>query len=187
MKKISMFLVALVALFALTACGGGILEDEGHSYFATGNFAGWDAAFGEDEYRMEAIALNDDRISSLRSDLRGADSLYIIEVTFPSDAAGWDVTYTIDGDERTFDGNLTMKIVRTTSDEEDIPLWWGQSPESGKFNNLTPDVMYVPPFLEENIDGAGAWNDNPVVFEAGTYYIVYAQIGTDRYVGAIKK
>ncbi len=188
MKKISVFAVALLALFALAACGRGtILEDEGYSYFVTGQFAGWDAAFGEDEYRMEPIALNDDRISELSSDLKGADVLYIAEVTFPDGEAGWEVTYTIDGEEVTVDGNLTLKVVRTTSDEEDIPLWWGQSPESGKFNNLTPERLYVPPFMEENIDGAGAWNDNPIVFEPGDYYVVFAQIGTDRYVGVIPR
>ena len=187
MKKFSVLAVVLMALFVLAACGGGVLADEEHSYFATGQFAGWDQAFGKDEYRMEAVALNDDRISDLRSDLRGADYIYVIEVTFPAGEAGWDVTYKIDGQTNTYDGNLTLKVVRTTEAEEDIPLWWGQSPESGKFNNLTPGTLYIPPFQEENIDEAGAWNDNPVVLEAGTYYIVYAQVGTDRYVGAIKK
>ncbi len=188
MKKLSIFTVLVFSIFLLAACGAGtILEREDASHFLTGNFAGWGDAIGVEQYKMEAIALNDDRVSSLRSDLRGATALYVLEATFPAGEAGWSANYTIDGVEYAFDGNLTFKVVRTASDDEEIPLWWGQSPESGKFNNLTPDVVYVPPFMEENIDGAGAWNDNPVVMEAGTYYIIFAEIGTDRYVGAIKK
>ena len=165
----------------------GILEIENASHFLTGNFAGWGEAIGNENYKMEAIALNDARVASIRRDLSGATALYILEVTFPAVEAGWTLNYKIDGVNRVFDGNLSFKVVRTSSTDEGIPLWWGQSPESGKFNNLTPNMIYVPPFTEENIDGAGAWNDNPVVLEAGTYYIIFAEIGSARYVGAILK
>jgi hypothetical protein len=187
MKKLMFVFVALFVAFALVGCGGGeILENSTKDFYATGNFAGWGDAAGNEEFKLEAIALNDSRVASIKGDLRGAVSLYVLEIVLPATEAGWTQTYTIDGVEVAFDGNLTVKVIRTEKDG-DIPEFWAQNPESGKIDNLTPTTMYIPPFVEENVDGAGTWNDNPVALEAGTYYLVFAEFDGSRAMGLIKK
>jgi len=150
------------------------LEDADKSYWSTGQFANWGDAAGNEMYQMDAISMYDPRVDGLA--LEGVELLYLLEVTLPAGEAGWTAVYTIDGTETTFDGNLTVKMIRTsTADVDNIPEWWAQSPESGAIINLTEDTLYIPPFVEENVDGAGTWNDNPVALEAGTYYMVFAE------------
>jgi len=153
-----------------------ILFIEGKDFYVTGNFAGWGDAPGNDLYMMTAIARNDERVKSIVDDLKGATAIYILEITLPATAAGWDVTYKIDGTVTVLDGNLTVKIIRTDADDV-VPNWWAQSPESGEIMSMTPATLYIPPFVEENVDQAGGWNDNPVALAAGTYYAVYAEFG----------
>jgi len=189
MKKLLVLVVALVATFGLTACGSDeILENESKAYYATGQFNGWSA---QDDFEMEAIKLSDERVASIKSDLKGVESLYILEITLPTDEAGWTVTYTIDSKEVVVDGYLTVKIIKTDAADKDSVDFWAQSPESGKVKNLTPDTLYIPPFVEENVDDAGTWNDNPIAFEAGTYYIVFAEKGAgttaERFLGLVPK
>ena len=187
MKKLVLLLVALFGAFALVGCvSGDILADEAHDYYATGNFAGWGDAVGNDAYMMEAIARNDERIESIVKETKGAVYLYLLEVTLPTTDAGWTVTYTIDGTETVYNGNLTLKMIRTDAGDE-VPNWWGQSPESGKIDNLTPETMYIPPFVEENVGGAGGWNDNPIAFAAGTYYFVYVKFESSQAFALIAK
>ncbi|QWB95749.1 hypothetical protein KHQ89_07420 [Mycoplasmatota bacterium] len=173
MKKFFGLLVVLALTFTLASCvSGEVLEDTSHDYFATGNFAGWDAVTSSDDYKMEAIARNDERIDSIVKETKDAEAIYILEITLPSEAAGWDVTYTIDGTETVFDGNLTVKVIQTDVDSE-VPNYWAQSPESLEVKNLTPDTLYVPSFVETSEDGSGTWNDNPVALKAGTYDFVF--------------
>ncbi|VEU82351.1 hypothetical protein [Acholeplasma hippikon] len=192
MKKFLTLAVAIVATIVLVACGPKVdmdtkLEDAEHNYFVTGQLAGWGDAVGKAEFTMAATNRGDSRISSIVDDLKDAKFVYVIEATFSAEAAGWDVKYTIDGTEKTFDGNLTVKILQVNKDAE-APNWWGQNPESGKFDNLTPATLYLPPFQEANENGAGDWNGNPVVMEAGTYYIVYVQYANNHHgLAAIKK
>jgi hypothetical protein len=175
MKKL--FTLFAVILFAVTlvACADAndtVLVDEAHDYYVTGNFAGWGDAAGNPTYKMEAIAVNDARVASIKSQLSGATGLYIIEVVLPSADAGWGPEYKVDGVLTTFNGNLTVKVIQTEAGD-DIPNFWAQNPESGAITNLTPATLYIPPFVEENVDNAGTWNDNPVARTAGTYYLVF--------------
>lgn len=187
MKKLVLLLVVLFGAFALVGCvSGEILADEAHDYYATGQFAGWGEAVGNEDYKMVAIARNDERIKSIVDDTKGAVYLYLLEITLPEGEAGWTVTYKIDGVEKVLDGNLTVKMIRTDAGDE-IPNWWGQSPESGKIDNLTPETLYIPPFVEENVDQAGGWNDNPVAMEAGTYYLVYVKYEDSQALALIAK
>lgn len=193
MKKVLMTIVTLVLAFVLVACGGKEpLPNETKNFWVTGQFASWGDAVGNDDYLMEAVAPKDERLKSVYDQIKKAEWLYALEITFPAGEAGWEASYTIDGEKVTVDGNLTVKVIQTAkADELNIPEWWAQSPESGKLNNLTPDTLYVPPFVEENVNDAGGWNDNPITFEAGTYYAVLAgikgEVGTDLYFGLIKK
>ncbi|HCZ24538.1 MAG TPA: hypothetical protein DHV05_06805 [Acholeplasmataceae bacterium] len=79
-----------------------------------------------------------------------------------------------------------MKMIRTDLGDE-VPNWWGQSPESGEIENLTPETLYVPPFVEENVDMAGGWNDNPAALAAGTYYFVYVKYESSQAFALIAK
>jgi hypothetical protein len=183
MKKFIPLVLLLSA--SLASCGAApILADADHNYFVTDNFAGWgDAptATKEDgttlKYVMEAVSVNDERVASVKSQLRNPEFLYVIEITLPETAAGWDVKYvrTSGGTEETFDGNLTVKILQVDVDAEvPVPNYWAQNPESGVVNNLTPSTLYIPPFFEEAPwEGAGDWNGNPVALAAGTYTVVF--------------
>jgi hypothetical protein len=135
---------------------------------------------------MEAVALNDSRIGQVRNQLNDATAIYVLEIELPAGAAGWDVTYTISGTEKKYDGNLTVKVIQTATGD-DIPNYWAQSPESGRVTSLTPTTLYVPPFVEENVGGAGSWNDNPVVIGGpGKYTLVFAIAPSTKFMGAIK-
>jgi hypothetical protein len=177
MKKLFGLLATLLLSFTLVACGGGtILVDEAKDYYATGNFAGWGDATSKAELRMEAIAVNDPRVASVRSQLDGATALYVLEIVLPSEDAGWgdgSPKYNVNGTLTTFNGNLTVKVIQT--EKGDIaPIYWAQNKESGKVDNLTPATLYIPPYVEENVNNLGTWGDNPVGIKAGTYNLVFA-------------
>jgi len=158
------------------------LENTQKDYYATGNFNGWDTL---NAYKMVPIYLFDERVNSIRDQLTGVKYLYIIEITLPDTAAGWDVTFKINGNVITFDGNLTVRVIRTFAGDSDLRDFWAQSPESGPITNLTPLTLYMPPFMEDNIDQAGGWNDNPVAYQAGTYYLIFAEYEDYRAMGLI--
>ncbi|MFP4478320.1 MAG: hypothetical protein ACLFPM_02660 [Candidatus Izemoplasmatales bacterium] len=193
-KKLSLFALLVVGLFTMVACNNQddvILEDETYDYYITGQFADWGNAFGNEDYKMEPIALNDERVASIKGDLEGAELLYVIEVTFPDEDAGWTQAYTIDDEEIEVNGNQTVKFARTEIiDEEVIPTWWAPSPESGEIHNLTEDTLYIPNYVDPDgddfVDGLGSWNDNPIVFEPGTYTMVFAYMDGQRWFGALE-
>jgi hypothetical protein len=187
MKKLFGLFATLLLSISLAACGGGtVLVDANHDYYATGNYAGWGDATSKPEQKMEAVALNDSRIAQVRSQLGDATAIYVLEIELPAAAAGWDMTYTINGTEAKYDGNLAVKAIQTMAGD-DIPNYWFQSPESGKVTSLTPTTLYVPPFVEENVNGAGAWNDNPAVIGGpGKYTFVIAIAPGSKFMGAIK-
>ena len=188
MKKIVFLLVLLFAAAGLVGCASEPLENVEKDYYVTGQWGGWGEGIGKAENKMTPIALNDARVKSVKDQLKGATALYIFEWVVPTTEAGWTVTYKINGTEKTVDGNFALKIVRTDAGDADAVNWWAQSPESGKLNNLTPSTLYVTPFVEANVDQAGGWNDNPILIAAaGTYYIVYAEVGTTKYLGLIAK
>lgn len=189
MKKVLGLVVVMFAAFLLVACTDTktVLVDDAHTYYATGQFASWGDAVGNTSYQMIATNRGDARLKSISSDLKDAKFIYVLEVVLPSEDAGWNVTYKIDGEVKELNGNLTVKVIQTNVGAE-APNWWGQSPESGEIKSLTPDTLYLPPFVEENVDEAGGWNDNPVALEAGTYYMVYVQYSnTSHGFGLIKK
>jgi hypothetical protein len=178
--------LVLLVSGALASCGPGpILADEDHLYFAVGNFNGWGGALevlDEEEnftYEMEAISVSDSRVSSIKSKFNNPEFLYVLRIVLPSTVADWSATYTRTngGTAQVFNGNLTLKIIQADVvdvGEEAIPNWYAQGPESGVVNNITPETLYIPPFLEEAPwTGSGAWNDNPVALTAGTYTAVF--------------
>ena len=190
MKKVLAIILALV--LSLTLIGCGVLENEEKDYYVTGNFNGWDTV---DTGMMTAIAKNDDRVASIKDELDGVEYLYIVEITLPAEEADWGVNYIIDGVNTALNGNLTVKVIRTTVDDSDARDWWAQNPESGEITNLTPATLFMPEFLEtattsETVDEvtftSGSWNDNPAALAAGTYYAVFAEFDGSRHLGLIE-
>lgn len=205
MKKIvTLVLVAMVAMscvFALAACAKP-LEDPEFSYTITGNFNGWhvntDAADDtklDAKYQMEAISVNDARVKSIKGQLKDAQYLYIVEHTCVNEGAGWTITYTLSegGREITVDGNMAIKVLKTKFTSVGDVSSWEQNwlPDAGNTNvrSLTPDTLYCPPHSESaTYPGSGAWNDNPIILEAGTYYVVFATFADGTYgIAAIAK
>ncbi|MDL2292463.1 hypothetical protein LJC17_02605 [Acholeplasma sp. OttesenSCG-928-E16] len=191
MKKVLTLLVALVAAVSLVACTTNFTADDAHDYYVTGQFAGWGDATAKPEFKMEAVASDaDERVASIKADLKKAVHVYIIELTFAVDASvDWTVDYTINGEAKSLNGNLAVKFLQTNAGEE-APNWWGQNKESGEFKSLTPSTIYFPPYRETDTAGdlGGTWADNPVMLAEGTYYIVYVQYSaTSHAVAAIKK
>ncbi|HOP57482.1 MAG TPA: hypothetical protein PLM51_04875, partial [Bacillota bacterium] len=166
-------------LLGLSGCA---LASKTKDYYATGNFNGWDTV---ESGKMTAISKNDSRVATIADDLKEAEVLYLAEIVLPDTEAGWTVTYKINGTVTELDGNLTVKVIRTTKDDPDTRDFWAQNPESGEITNLTPDTLYIPPFVEENVDQAGTWNDNPVAYAAGTYYIVFAEFAETKAMALI--
>lgn len=182
MKKLLVLVLGLFLALGLVGCG--VLENADKDYYVTGNFNGWDT---KEDAIMEAISRNDSRVASIKGDLKGVKFLYILEVTLPEEAAGWSFSFTIDGEEVEFDGNLTVKVIRTAAGDPDTRDFWAQNRESGKIDNLTPSTLYMPTYAETVEDGSGTWADNPAAFEAGTYYVVFAEFDGSRAMGLIAK
>jgi len=189
MKKVLLLLVGLMITVSLIGCGGPLVN-EAKDYYVAGNSLAWDTL---PENQMEAIAKNDERVASIKDDLDGVQYLYIFEHTFPAEAAGWGNNIIIDGENVFFDGNLTVKVIRNAAGDMTQRDWWAPSPESGEVSNLTPDTLWLPPFVENatetSVDDngtpddttdditytSGAWNDNGIPLEPGTYYVVFAE------------
>ncbi|MDD3129432.1 MAG: hypothetical protein PHW21_03610 [Candidatus Izemoplasmatales bacterium] len=200
MKKLLVLLLGLVFSFGLTACTSEPLANAEKDYYVVGNFNDW-ANGTTAEYKMEAIPLNDARVKPLKDDLKGAKYLYILELTLPTEDAGWGKYFIIDEENTTVDGNQIIKIIRTDAGDTDAINWWAQSPESGKIDNLTPDTFWIPEFVENPTttdtvgEGeeaitytSGAWNHDSVALAKGTYYVVYVDFGAgSQAMGLIEK
>jgi len=207
MKKLALLFSIVVFGLVLVACGGTtttaapttaapttaapqLLENTAKDYYLTGNWNGWDT---KEDAVMEAIYLADERVASIADELEGAKYLYVLDVFLPSDDAGWGPNYIIGEENVHFNGNQTVKVIRTLAGDPDTRDWWAQSPESGAITNLTPDTLFIPEFVETATTSAvddndtpddttddvtytsGAWNDNPVALEAGSYLAVFAE------------
>ena len=126
------------------------------------------------------------RIDPIANVLDEATAIYLFQWSVLSTDAGWTITYKINGETKTVNGHLALKVVSTDLNDADAVNWWGPSPESGQIYNLTPSILYIPPYIENNVDNAGAWNDYPILIgEVGTYYVVYAEVNNQRYIGLL--
>ena len=216
-KLVTILLVAMLAVscvFALAACDGKfseeVLADADHEYTITGEWNGWRPNFDKDDstkldakYMMKAVSLTDEIFTSskaakkVRKDLRdsngGAKFVYVIEYTFVNEGATWDIKYaTSEGAEvQTWNGNMAIKVLRNTYNTaaQDWTQDWLPNAGDTNLRSITPDTLYMPPHSEAELwENSGAWNNNPVVLEAGTYYIVFAAFTDGTFgLGAIAK
>lgn len=144
-------------------------------YYVTGEFSGWEAVYGNHDYRASLVPFTDPRLSSISSYLETAVYAYILQVTFSDENSGW-LTY--NGYEETtqaFDGNLAFRIFRTEVDH-DTPIWWGS--QIWDLLNLTPDVVNIPDPYDYFEDELGIHNFYATVYEPGTYHIVLVMYDT---------
>jgi hypothetical protein len=186
MKKLMLVALSFFALFAFVGCySNDVLANTAKDYYVTGNWQtpGWGDATSVAANKMTAIAMSDARLKGLQKALKGATAIYIYELTLPTTVAGWEASIWADGVETKVDGNLCVKIIRTLTGDP-LPEFWIQSPESGMVTNLTPATLYIPEFIEA-ADGNGSWNDNPVARAAGTYWVIYAEVGTAKFMGLV--
>ena len=197
MKKLLVLFVALGLSLTLMACGGA--AEPTHDYYVVGNFNSWGEAIGDETYQMEVVSYRDERLASIKDELKDAEEIYIYELALPTEEAGWGKNFIIDGVNTTVDGNKIIKVVRTDLGDAENGIWWAQSPESGKIDNLTTETFWIPEFVEEatttNIVGegddavlftSGAWNDDSVALDGGTYYVVFAEFDGSRAMGLIE-
>ncbi|XFA99122.1 InlB B-repeat-containing protein [Candidatus Izemoplasma sp. B36] len=161
-------------------------------YYVVGQFNGWDTTLSG---KMHATSILDNLLFDLTPYLDYAQYIYVSSIYLSSSDSGWDIHYIVDGENITFNGNLALKIIRTTVNDSDARDWWAQSPESGPIINLTPDTLFIPEYTGNvtlvDVEGldiftTGSWNDNPVAFEPGSYYVVFIEfIGGAKGLGLI--
>lgn len=187
MKK--SFLGLFISALMLVGCSGGtVLKDEAHDYFVSGAFAGWgDATTAKDEdgnlkYLMEAVAVNDERVKSLKKDLKGATMLYVYEGIELAEGEEWGEEFRVNEDDEeltSFNGGLSVKVLQTAVGEE-APIYWAQNKESGRVKNLTPDKLFIAPYQEDDAwEDSGTWASNLFANEPGTYTMVFGKMPVD--------
>ena len=193
---VAVLAVSCICVFAACEKGEPLADTEGYSYVITGNFNGWqvnvdpdDATKLDAQYEMEAIAVSDKRVKSIRDQLDDVKLLYIVEHEFTNNKngdeweAGWSVTYALTegADPITVDGNMAIKVLKTKYETLGDESSWsaGWIPDAGGTNvrSLTPSTFYMP-----------AWNDNPIALQAGTFYVVFATFNNGTFgIGLIAK
>lgn len=193
---VAVLAVSCICVFAACEKGEPLADTEGYRYVITGQWADWANVADPDDpsklredgkFEMEAIAVSDKRVKSIRDQLDDVKLLYIAEHEFTNNKngdeweAGWSVTYALtEGAEPiTVDGNMAIKIIKTKyetlGDESSWSAGWIPDAGSTTVKSLTPSTFYMPPHSETpTYEGSGAWNDNPIALEAGTYYVVFA-------------
>ena len=152
---------------------------------------------------MKAIAINDERVASIKDQLKDVKYLYAIDYDYGTELAGWgDPIVLPEGDafakveyaaEGKPDGYQYVKVIKYTHVEEDgVEAWtptWYSSPEAGgAVKSLTPNTLWEPQFVENPEDGTTGWNANAVLLQGlGKYTIVFAEFNNGTFgVGAIK-
>lgn len=181
MKKLSIFLMALVAVFALVACKGkdkpnkttpeattpdvttpdvttpadpadDVLANAEKSYHVVGGSTVWAA---EDGNAMTAVSLNQVKAldAELAATLAGKDVKYLYMATgYPLAAiAGWAAKN--NGED--IDGGFTIKVIRAVYDQEDGTYFndqWCPDPRTAHVEALT-DNVFMPKFVETPAEG----------------------------------
>ena len=205
MKKLSVFLLALVAVLGLAACDPStkptdnktnpgttpavdtsvVLADEAHSYHVVGGAQNeWAAT--DNTNNMEAISLDDlaEIAPAVAESLEGKNVRYLYAVKNYGLApiAGGTTNANVNGEVVALDGGYTLKVIRGTFDEADgvYSEEWLPDPHKAHAETLTPETLFMPKWRESdpNGDGLGLWNENPVcVSGAGYYTVIFADYG----------
>jgi len=222
MKKLLTILLSVLMIASLAACsnGGGqdsksgTLADDTHAAWvvhgqyllADGTENGWN---GKDTAVYEAstmTAASLDDIKALDAALFEALSskevkyLYMTDVIFGTNDAGWTTDALIDGKMFKANGSYAFKVAQCSTDKDGDKVvyaedQWISDPKTAYAESLTPSTLFMPIWQEEADENGFSWASNPVVTAGpGLYTIVCAQYnavsaaGTPGYgIGIVKK
>ena len=156
------------------------LEEE-HTYHVVGGYHNdWnDYTYDNQMYEisLEELKYN---YSEIYSNLETYDikSIHVYENREFNYANQWEASVYVNGYETYYDGGFTVKVVKAFYDEFDgvrLAEKWNPDPNTSHVGNLTPDMLYMPEWVEVN-NGNGCWSDNPVVTAgAGLYNVVFVE------------
>ena len=217
MKKLLGIMLAMLMVLSLAACSGGkskALADESHAAWvvhgqyllADGTENSWngkDTAVYEAS-AMTAISLDDVKAldEALYNTLKEKDVkyLYMADVIFGTNDAGWTTNALIDGKMYKANGSYAFKVAQCTVDKDgDNTVYaedqWISDPKTAYAESLTPATLFMPTWQEEKDENGFTWADNPAAIAGpGLYTIVCAQYnavsaaGTPGYgIGLVKK
>lgn len=181
MKKLSATLVALGCLFAVAACGQAetfsdevLADPEGYAYTLAGTFGSHDEDHKAVDWKyteqgaMEATSIA--KVAEVSKDVARALAakkelvgLYMYkDAAFGwADAAGYDVKA------------IACELDDMTNTY--LSKQWIPDPHTACVQNLTPDTLKVPHWVEEPDENGEAWNQNPrIIAGAGNYTIILA-------------
>lgn len=187
MKKISIFLLTLLSVLCLVACGEPTPEpapapEKDYTYHVVGGYYDdWNNYTEENKMteitREELATLNADMASKLGN--REVSAIMKFEGRVFNVGPAWTANANVDGEVVVLNGGYTIKVVRALYDAEDdvtAAETWIPDPHKAAVTNLTPDTLYMPKWVEtpaEGEEGLGTWADNPVVIGgAGEYTVI---------------
>ena len=155
--------------------------DETISYHVVGGYHN-DWSDYTDDNQMYEISLDDLKYDypELYANLETYDikSIYVYENREFNYANQWESQVYVNGYLTYYDGGFTVKVVKALYDVYDEVTFvdrWNPDPKTSHVGNLTPDMLYMPEWVEEN-NGNGCWTDNPVVTAgAGLYTVVFVE------------
>ena len=161
MKKAITMILTLALVLVLVGCKKTVLSNENKDYYASIN-----SQELTDSNKMNAIALEDKAIKSIKKALKGNVS-YIYSITLEVK----------EGDR------LSIKRCAKGETTEEYAA---QDKLSGPVTNLTEDVINVPEYTEF-AGSNGSWNDEMSIKVSGTYLIVFAESSSGaKYIALIK-
>ena len=197
MKKVAVILLAVLMVVSLAACAkqAAPLADEGHAAWvahgqyllADGTENSWngkDTAVYE-KSSLTAISLDDvkkiDQAVYETLSKKDVKYLYMIDLVFGTNDAGWTTRFIKDGKEYLANGSYAFKVAQCNVDADgDNKVYaedqWISDPHTAYAESLTPDTMFMPTWQEEKDENGFSWSDNPVVIGgAGVYTLIIAQ------------
>lgn len=163
MKKIILFIITLFVSITLFGCNGNIdvnkkLQNSSTNYYVTSNSTQWIA---DDSNKMEAISLNDGRLSGIPIEQKNIKFLYIGQVTLDT-SSNIEINHL--GEKVNF--GLTFEIVNTNT-PNDIKSYKKLTSKGNLYESLSNDFLYSS---DKNCKINGC-----VGKESGTYTVIFAE------------
>ncbi|MDY0210954.1 MAG: dockerin type I domain-containing protein [Acholeplasma sp.] len=155
-----------------------------YQYFLACTYNNWQDAINYPVNKLMEIDIKDPAIMDMTAGFN-VKNVYKNSVFVPLDETGDTVTHIVNGSEATFYSSRMFKIIETNEDLDF--LRWLQSPESGPVMNLTPDTIFMPPYLAElNYDEYS--KSNLVFLNGGIHDVYLVKLGNDQMgIGAIRR
>ena len=120
-----------------------VVVPQAANYYIGAYFNGWFDSVRIGSYRFYEPVQSDTIIDELIKDMPMQEVMYR-EVYVPRVETGETFTHEINGSFVDVWTSRMFKVIAT--DEDSNELFWIQSPESGAVINLTPEVIFIPPY-----------------------------------------